>query len=299
MKKYFSLFCLLITFPLLAQSKSEPSAVFPVDGMLNVNVGILQWSPVAGSPVYDLYWGTSPNPPLYRKNLTQTAEKPVLFELNRKYFWKVVAKFMTGDSIVSKNFSFSTLPIQLNPALKYTAVVDSRDDKIYWSVTIGGRQWLVQNLDFDLPGQSAYYDNSEKNKVYGRIYNGKFLKDGGKSVAPAGWHIPSEAEWIKLLEASGGIKNAGSALKETSDSYWRKSQSARTNQTGFSMLPAGSRDPRGVCSNLGKYTYFWINTPDEKIAGNFRKVDFGFMRENAIFTTGEPDYSYSVRCVKD
>jgi len=299
MKKYFSLFCLLLAFPLLAQSKSELNAVFPGDGLVNVNVGILQWSPVAGNPVYDLYWGAAPKPPLYRKDLTVTTEKPVLFELSQKYYWKVVAKFTTGDSVVSKIFSFSTLPILLNPALKYSAVVDSRDDKIYWSVTIAGQQWLVQNLDFDLPGQSAYYDNSEKNKVYGRIYNGNILKDGGKSVAPTGWHIPSEGEWQKLLDAAGGIKIAGVALKEASDRYWKPNKSLRTNRLGFSLLPAGSRDRAGVSANLGKYAYFWTTTPSPKIAGNFIKFDFGFMRDNAMVSTGEPGYGYSVRCVKD
>jgi uncharacterized protein (TIGR02145 family) len=299
MKNYLFFISLLLTLPLLAQPKAGSTAVFPPDGTGNVNTGVLQWSPVAGNPVYDLYWGAAPNPPRYRKNLTQTTEKPVLFELNQKYFWKVVAKFATGDSVVSKIFSFSTLPIQLNPALKYTAFVDSRDDKIYWSVTIGGRQWLAHNLDFDAPGQSGYAENSEKNKVYGRIYSGTILKDGGKSVAPAGWHIPSKAEWQKLLEAAGGIKIAGVALKEASDRYWRTSKSARTNQTGFSILPAGSRAPRGTYSNLGKYAFFWTTTPDAKIPGNFTKVDFGFMRENAIITTGGPDYGYSVRCVKD
>ena len=52
-------------------------------------------------------------------------------------------------------------------------------------------------------------------------------------------------------------------------------------------------------SNLKKYTFFWTSTPNEKVEGDYMKVDFGFMRENANVSTGAAKWSYSVRCVKD
>jgi hypothetical protein len=50
---------------------------------------------------------------------------------------------------------------------------------------------------------------------------------------------------------------------------------------------------------LGKYTFFWTSTPNPKIINSFTTINFGFMRDNLIIDVGDPDWSYSIRCVKD
>jgi len=294
----FVLTALIICTTLSASSLPAIKAEFPVNNAININTGILRWSAIEGAVTYDLYLGTSSNPMLYKQGLTSVEEKPVVFGFSRKYFWQVFAITAERDTIKSDLFSFTTLPVQLMPDLKYESYVDLRDYKIYWSVDIGSKQWMISSLDYDLQDHSWYYDNSEENKIYGRIYDGSFLIDNS-TLAPSGWHIPSLEEWEALLSAVGGIKDAGIYLKESSDLYWRKSNYSRTNSSGFSILPSGSRDGSGKFSNGGKYVFFWTTTPDQKIVGNFRKVDFGFMRNNAILTTAETNYGYSVRCVKD
>ena len=225
--------------------------------------------------------------------------KPVILELNKKYYWKIVEKKNGKVIRTSKIFAFSTLPITLNTTLKYKSFVDLRDYKIYWTITVNGKEWFVQNLDYDLPNNSWYYDNSETNKVYGKLYSGQSLTTNLSDICPKGWHIPSQQEWTDLINTFGGLKVAGAALKETTDLYWRNSKYDRTNSSGITVLPAGSRDTKPSFSNLNKYTSFWTSTPNPKVRNSFSTIDFGFMRDNVIVSDGDPGWIYSIRCVKD
>ena len=296
-------FLILITFIVFFNSgniyaQKQITTVFPKDGASNVNVGILKWSAQEGMK-YDLYFGLSANPSLYKSDLDTMEVKPVILELNKKYYWKIVEKKNGKVIRTSKIFAFSTLPVTLNTTLKYKSFVDLRDYKIYWTITVNGKEWFVQNLDYDLPNNSWYYDNSETNKVYGKLYSGQSLTTNLSDICPKGWHIPSQQEWTDLINTFGGLKVAGAALKETTDLYWRNSKYDRTNSSGITVLPAGSRDTKPSFSNLNKYTSFWTSTPNPKVRNSFSTIDFGFMRDNVIVSDGDPGWSYSIRCVKD
>lgn len=289
---------ILMIETVIAHAQTKIIAEMPKNGATNVNIGILRWTGTTGMK-YDLYFGTSNNPPLYKTDLNNSEEKPVILELNKTYYWKVIEKKEGKTIRTSDIFSFSTLPITLNPALKYNSFVDTRDYKIYWTVIINGQEWMAHNLDYEITNQSWYYDNLENNKLYGKLYSGKLLQNSMNTICPEGWHIPSQQEWTNMLNTLGGIKTAGVALKETSTKYWRNSNYQRTNTSGFTILPAGSRDSKPSFSNLGKYTIFWTSTSNPQKSGTFYTIDFGFMRDNAIIGVGDVNWSYSIRCVKD
>lgn len=299
--KWFQIFVLL-TFVIFSNCKiyaqKEISAVLPADRANNVNVGILKWSAQEGMK-YDLYFGTSTNPSLFKSNLDTMEVKPIILELNKKYYWKIVEKKNGKEIRTSKIFTFSTLPITLNASLKYNSFVDLRDYKIYWTITVNEKEWFVQNLDYDLQNNSWYYDNSETNKIYGKLYAGQSLTTNPNDICPEGWHIPTQQEWTDLVNAFGGLKVAGSTLKETTDLYWRNSKVVRTNKSGMTILPSGSRDSKPSFANLGKYTSFWTSTPNPKIPNSYYAINLGFMRDNLIIDGGDPNWSYSIRCVKD
>lgn len=298
MKKKLSIFVTVLMFQTIIFAQKEIMPVMPLDGASNVNVGIIKWSAQKGMK-YDLYFGLSANPSLFKSDLDTMEVKPVILELNKKYYWKIVEKKDGKEIRTSKIFTFSTLPISLNASLEYKPYVDSRDYKIYWTITVNEREWFVQNLDYDLQNNSWYYDNSETNKVYGKLYSGQSLTTNLNDICPKGWHIPTQQEWTDLLNSYGGLKVAGSALKETTDLYWRNSNIDRNNSSGITILPAGSRDSKPSFSNLGKYTSYWTSTPSPKIQNGFFTIDFGFMRDNIIISVGDPNWSYSIRCVKD
>jgi uncharacterized protein (TIGR02145 family) len=294
--KWFQIFVLL-TFVIFSNCKiyaqKEISAVLPADKANNVNVGILKWSAQEGMK-YDLYFGTSTNPNLFKSDLDTMEVKPIILELNKKYYWKIVEKKNGKEIRTSKIFTFSTLPITLNASLKYNSYVDLRDYKIYWTITVNEKEWFVQNLDYDLQNNSWYYDNSETNKIYGKLYAGQSLTTNPNDICPEGWHIPTQQEWTDLINAFGGLKVAGSTLKETTDLYWRNSKVVRTNKSGMTILPSGSRDSKPSFANLGKYTSFWTSTPNPKIPNSYYAINLGFMRDNFIIDGGDPNWSYSI-----
>ena len=299
--KWFQIL-ILMTFVVLINSKifaqKEITAEFPTDGASNVNIGILKWSAQIGMK-YDLYLGFSTDPELFKSDLETMELKPLILELNKKYHWKIVEKKEGKVIRTSKIFTFTTLPITLNPSIEYKSYVDLRDSKVYWTMIVGNKEWFVQNLDYDLPNNSWYHNNSETNKVYGKLYLGQSLTSNPNDICPEGWHIPTQQEWTDLINTFGGLKEAGSTLKEKTDLYWRQSNFSRTNNSGFTILPAGSRDSKPSFSNLGKYTSFWTSTPNPKIQNSFYTINIGFMRDNLIFDVGDPNWSYSIRCVKD
>jgi len=288
----------LVLFIQNGLARNEITAQVPANGAVGVNTGILRWSGRDGMQ-YDLYFGLTPNPERYKSDLQATEEKPVVLALNKKYFWKVVEKKDGKVIRSSKVFSFTTLPIVLNPAVGYTPFVDERDFTVYWTTAVNGSVWFAQNLDYALIDFSWYYENSPANKVYGRLYSGHALNTRKDSICPSGWHIPSQQEWTEMINASGGLKAAGIQLKEASDLYWRSSKNERNNKSGMTVLPAGSRDSKPSFANLGKYTIFWSSTPNPKIPGSYYTFDLGFMRDNIITEPGDPNWSYSIRCVKD
>lgn len=299
MKETGLIICLfLLLFIQNGLAQSEISAILPTNGAVGVNTGILRWTGREGVQ-YDLYFGLTPTPELYKSDLQATEEKPVVLALNKKYYWKVAEKKEGKVTRTSKIFSFSTLPVVLNPSVEYTPFVDGRDYSVYWTTAVNGTVWFAQNLDYALADLSWYYDNSLANKVYGRLYAGHSFKTKRDSICPEGWHLPSQQEWAEMINASGGIKTAGIQLKEATDLYWRSSRNERNNNSGLTVLPAGSRDSKPSYSNLGKYTIFWTSTPSPKVPGSYYTFDLGFMRDNVITEPGDPNWSYSIRCVKD
>jgi len=69
-----------------------------------------------------------------------------------------------------------------------------------------------------------------------------------QGVCPAGWHIPTDAEWTILENAVGGEDVAGMALKSTSG--WNEGGNG-TDVYGFSALPAGDRYSSGNFGDVG------------------------------------------------
>lgn len=144
-------------------------------------------------------------------------------------------------------------------AQKYGSFKDSRDGKVYKTVKIGAQEWLAENLNTerfrngDLIPQAktveemktysnakepawCYYNFDPKNgKIYGKLYNG-YAIDDSRGLAPKGWHVPSNDEFILLVEQLGGKETARFKLK--SKSGWAKGGNG-TNSSGFSALPGG------------------------------------------------------------
>lgn len=207
------------------------------------------------------------------------------------------------------------------PATNQT-FTDARDGKTYKTVTIGNQTWMAENLAYKAEGGCWAYDDNEANvATYGYLYDW----ETAKRVCPAGWHLPSEAEWQTLFAVLGGKYAAAKKLKTTSgwyidtklktesESYTpkQKDRDAKlyklydgngTNESGFSGLPGGSRGGAKTYSKIGINGYWWSSTQD---------YDYNADRTSyAMWLYSKYDYvdwwcvtfwdfGLSVRCVKD
>ncbi len=74
-----------------------PASPRPVDGATNVRAPAkLSWDESPGANRYDLYFGTSPNPPLYRANLVKNQRTVSRLQRSQTYYWRIVATNNTG-----------------------------------------------------------------------------------------------------------------------------------------------------------------------------------------------------------
>src|SRR5690554_4894007 len=207
---------------------------------------------------------------------------------------------------------------------------DPRDGKVYQTVVIGNQVWMAENLAY-LPSVNMVADGSEdaagsyyyvygydgtnvadakatdNYATYGVLYNWTAAMDGEansttnpsgiQGVCPAGWHLPSEAEWTELTNYLGGTSVAGGKLKETGTTHWNTPNTGATNETGFTALPGGYRGKSGTFADIGSYGYWWSATGGSATDAWYRGLYYGSSN------VGRYDYyqevGFSVRCVRD
>ncbi len=187
---------------------------------------------------------------------------------------------------------------------------DSRDGKTYKTVVIGTQTWMAENLAYKTGSGCWAYDNDQRNiTTFGYLYSWEMAKN----VCPTGWHLPNNVEWNTLKSYIGGIPGtedvSGGKLKETDTIHWRSPNTGANNETGFTALPGGVRDPDETFSLIGYVGWWW--TPTE--VSFFSADENGYMIESKDVMTylllnnseeftksaGLKSQANSVRCIKD
>lgn len=200
----------------------------------------------------------------------------------------------------------------------YTGTVNDIDGNVYNTITIGTQTWMAENLkttkyrNGDLIGTTTpatlditsettpkyqwACDGNESNAPgYGRVYTWYVASDG-RSVCPAGWHIPSEAEWGKLINYSGG-ELAADKLKEVGTKHWVGPNTGATNETGFTALPTGYRSLNGVFSEFPVFGNWWSIT--EHSPTNAGTYSVGSAYHLVASGIQSKSNAYAIRCLKD
>jgi len=187
-------------------------------------------------------------------------------------------------------------------------------------VTIGSQIWTACNLNVEtyadgtiIPevqveedwrdlttGAWCYYENNTANgPVYGKLYNWYAVNDP-RGLAPAGYHIPTDAEWTTLTTYLDGESVAGGKMKETGFSHWNDPNTGATNSSGFTGLPGGYRYDAGVFDfiGIGVLGMWWSSTEDNIGSSSF----FRYLSHTSgvAYRISYPQaYGYSVRLIKD
>lgn len=172
---------------------------------------------------------------------------------------------------------------------------DIRDGKIYHWVKIGNQIWMAENLNYASSSGSWAYDNDSANTLkFGRLY----YWSAALTSCPAGWHLPSDAEWTDLTNFLGGMETSGNKLKIKDTSYWKKSNNTiNNNESGFLALPGGGRYTTGSFGAAGEAAFFWTSTNCSGLTAYSRNLIYNSSATGRI--NSNKDYGFSCRCIKD
>jgi|GEM_PF-2184697 len=192
---------------------------------------------------------------------------------------------------------------------------DARDGQTYSTVLIGDQCWMAENLNIGIriDGSSDQidngtvekycYDNNEANcDIYGGMYQWNEMMDyvtteGVQGICPAGWYLPTDAEWTVLTTYLGGESVAGGKMKETGTSHWNSPNTGATNSSGFTGLPGGYRYTNGAFDDLGYDGDFWSSTEYSTTSAWGRVLTYS--DDNAYSYYYTKGYGLSVRCVRE
>jgi len=208
---------------------------------------------------------------------------------------------------------------------------DTRDGNTYSYVTIGNQTWMAENLRYEgnipLGSETSYttayryYPNNNSGNVatYGYLYNWPAAMNGASSsssnpsgvqgICPAGWHLPSDAEWTQLIDYLGSQSEyvcdenpANIAKSLASTTGWRNESAtcavgnnqSSNNSTGFNARPAGCKITSSYYY-FGEETEFW--TTEER---NNSQATSRYFRSSDKGLYVAPNYkngASSVRCL--
>ena len=192
----------------------------------------------------------------------------------------------------------------------------------YKTTKIGNQEWLAENLDykFDVNGSQIpigvsetpttpaawYYNNDEASYgidgTYkcGLLYNWyatKYLEDNKSTLLPEGWHVPSNSEWVSLINLIGS-QNAGTMVKASDNSI---ASGFPSNWKGidifqFSGIPSGNRW-RGSFYSINLYADFWTSDEESSTKGHTKLLSNKSTIDDET-TYNEKSSGYSLRLVK-
>jgi uncharacterized protein (TIGR02145 family) len=248
-------------------------------------------------------------------------------------FFSLVVQLLFGQSKVMRVYKsdgtvMRSLLVSEIDSLNFQATdtVTDYDGNVYQTVKIGDQWWMAENLKAThyrdgtaIPevtdgvawaglssGAYCEYENNSTNvATYGRLYNwfavngdtdGNGVKD--KEIAPTGWHVPTDAEWITMTTYLGGGSVAGGKMKETGTTHWESPNTGATNESGFTALPGGYRHSNGDFIDIRYQTYFWSSTESSSSNAWDR---FLYHYDSVVNRYGDEakQFGCSVRCVKD
>jgi uncharacterized protein (TIGR02145 family) len=242
----------------------------------------------------------------------------------------VLGKKYTTFSAGNKMFTVGVTDLKPNTTYKYVAFASNKngtaygevktlvtsygtvtdaEGNVYQTVLIGAQEWMRENLKSGLYSDKTCINgcfNLETDAKLGKHYSWTAaVRDGAKTgmiqgACPTGWHIPSDADFQKLLKYVGvpedqvndlGLLGYDQAckLKDGGNGFWENSMI--DNCTGFSVLPAGICNPSD--SHACVQTAFWTSSP---------YIFYGFQDESEMIYRGENSVTgcgFSIRCIRD
>jgi len=229
----------------------------------------------------------------------------------------IVLLSLSGCRKDSNNSNGVTTAV-FNPDLTYGTMTD-QDGNVCKTIQIGTQVWMAENLKVtryrngDLIGttnpatlsiageinpkyQWPCLNNESNVATYGRLYTWFAVTDS-RNIAPAGWHVASDQEWITLRDFLGGESLAGGKLKETGTTHWVSPNTGATNVSGFTALPGGLREPAGFFYTSNPPGNWWTAKESDSLNAWHAYTDG--VASYLLLLSSNKLVGYAVRCVKD
>jgi uncharacterized protein (TIGR02145 family) len=196
------------------------------------------------------------------------------------------------------------------PKVSFGEFIDSRDNHSYKTVKIGEQEWLAENfayLPYICPADSAncgvwVYNYSgaslsearetQEYKKFGGLYSW----EAANSLAPEGWHLPSDEEW-KVLERYLGIAAAAIEDKTWRGTRMEANRLKKKGDTGLDVIFGGWMTDYGKFNFINEHANFWCSTEYDKERGYERLL--GVNNGKIGRDKGNKGCGFSVRYIKD
>ena len=249
--------------------------------------------------------------------------------------------YTTGE-VFSANTTCTTKEISAQGCGSLTTVTGA-SGTVYPLVEINGQCWMQTNLK-EIPsnfaaytptswlatatspgdqGHWGYYNTSDATGASGwgisepaanegLLYQWSAAMDNSETersrgLCPAGFHIPSDCEWMYLEHGQGmsiseqnksNVWRANADVNQGTPGYKLRSQgTGQTNASGFSGLLAGYRLTNGAFLARSSSGYWWSSSATGATTASLRGLTTGY---RGVGRNGNNKaYGFSVRCLKD
>ena len=274
---------------------NQPSNPNPGNGAINQPTSLtMTWScsdPNGDPLTYDVYFGTTNNPPLAAGNQTSTSYNPGQLNNSTTYYWKIVAKDNQGASTVGPVWSFITIAGTINnppnqpgnPNPANGAVNQALSLTLSWTCTDPDGDPLTYDVYFGTGSNPPLVSGNQNSTNYNSgnlnantIYYWKIVAKDNHNASTSGpvWHfttinqdtLPPRVLSAQLIDSTE-LKVFFSEPLEQTSAQTIGNYSITNNISVFGASLSGSQVTLTTSAHSpGNYTVTVINVKD--LAGN-------------------------------
>jgi len=262
-------------------------------------------------------WSTSPGPTVGLSTKTNDG-------VGSGAFVSSITGLQSGTTYYIRAYATNSHGTSYGNQLMFTTLIADQitdvDGNTYDIVGIGTQVWMSENLKVSryrnmdsipriinywawngtgIGAYSIYNEDLSNDSIYGKLYNGYAIYDS-RGLCPVGWHVPSDPEWITLIDYLGGGSVSGGKMKTVGG--WSIPNLGATNASGFSALPGAYRDYDGMYYFMGYQGNWWFKSDYNYSAllpnAYMLRNDYvGIQQNNYLFSSY--NNGFSVRCIKN
>jgi uncharacterized protein (TIGR02145 family) len=195
---------------------------------------------------------------------------------------------------------------QLQSFKRGDALLDFRDGRAYNTVNVGAYTWMADNLNYKAERYTCFNDSLIYCEKYGVLYDWEMAK----SVCPAGWHLPSVAEWFDIVKYFGDEERVAAAVLQSENGF---SIPVGYGSGGCSHIRLSDVDCRAIGFQHGypchcdySFNTWWSITSDGNEEAYRYSVLIDAYRTTIIsvntysgIQSGDKRHFNHIRCVKD